>query len=78
MATCGPQHEVLLFACLHREAEKASISQCAANSACSFDGAVAVHTLQFLEPLEAAATALAERLRPSGRLVTLTHAWAFT
>jgi hypothetical protein len=32
IATCDSQHEVLLFACLYREAEKASISQCAANS----------------------------------------------
>jgi hypothetical protein len=29
IATCGSQHEVLLFACLDRKAEKTSISQCA-------------------------------------------------
>ena len=32
IATGGSQHEVLLFACLYRKSEKASISQYAANS----------------------------------------------
>ena len=45
-------------------------------SACSFDAVIAVHTLQFLEPLADEALALAKRLRPSGRLVTLTHEWS--
>jgi ubiquinone/menaquinone biosynthesis C-methylase UbiE len=42
----------------------------------SFDGAVAVNTLQLCEPFEATAAELARVMRPGARLVALTHDWA--
>jgi len=42
----------------------------------SFDGAVAVNSLQLWEPLEASLAEVARVLRPGARLVTLTHDWA--
>lgn len=41
-----------------------------------FDGALAVNSLQMCQPLSAAAKALAARLHPGARLVSLTHDWA--
>lgn len=42
----------------------------------SFDGAIAVNTLQLCEPIAATAAELARVLRPGARLMTLTHDWA--
>jgi ubiquinone/menaquinone biosynthesis C-methylase UbiE len=42
----------------------------------SFDGAIAVNTLQLCEPIAATAAELARVLRPGARFVSLTHDWA--
>ncbi len=42
----------------------------------SFDGVVAVNSIQLWEPLTAAVGEVARVLRPGGLLVTVTHAWA--
>ena len=42
----------------------------------TFDGAIAVNSLQLCEPFTATATELARVLRPGARLVSLTHDWA--
>ncbi len=42
----------------------------------SFDGAIAVNTLQFCEPFAATANELARVLKPGARMVSLTHDWA--
>lgn len=44
--------------------------------AATFDGAVAVNTMQLLDPLEASVAEIARVLRGGARLVTLTHDWA--
>jgi len=44
--------------------------------AASFDGAVAVNTLQLCEPLAATAAELARVLKPGASFVSLTHDWA--
>ncbi len=41
-----------------------------------FDGAVAVHTLQICRPFAQTAEKLAAILKPGGKLVAITHAWA--
>jgi ubiquinone/menaquinone biosynthesis C-methylase UbiE len=42
----------------------------------TFDGAVAVNTLQLCEPFATTARELARVLKPGARLVSLTHDWA--
>lgn len=42
----------------------------------SFDGAVAVNSIQLWEPLDGSLAEVARVLRPGARLVTLTHDWA--
>lgn len=42
----------------------------------SFDGAIAVNSIQFWNPLADNATEVARVLRPGARLVTFTHDWA--
>ena len=42
----------------------------------SFDGAIAVNTLQLCEPIDSTARELSRVLRPGATLVTLTHDWA--
>jgi SAM-dependent methyltransferase len=42
----------------------------------TFDGAIAVNTLQLCDPFPETATALARLLRPDAQLVSLTHDWA--
>jgi SAM-dependent methyltransferase len=42
----------------------------------TFDGAIAVNTLQLCDPFPETAAALARLLRPDARLVSLTHDWA--
>ena len=42
----------------------------------SFDGVVAVNSIQMWDPLDASLAEVARVLRPSGRLITLTHDWA--
>jgi ubiquinone/menaquinone biosynthesis C-methylase UbiE len=42
----------------------------------TFDGAIAVNSLQVCEPFDATARELARVLRPGARLVSLTHDWA--
>lgn len=42
----------------------------------TFDGAIAVNTMQLLDPLEEGIAELARVLRPGARLVTFTHDWA--
>ena len=56
------------------------LEQCTADAipvdeAC-FDGALAVNTLQLCEPVEDTVRELARVLRPGGRFVSITHAWA--
>lgn len=41
-----------------------------------FDGAIAVHTLQICRPFGPTAARLAALLKPGGRLIAITHAWA--
>jgi ubiquinone/menaquinone biosynthesis C-methylase UbiE len=41
-----------------------------------FDGAIAVHTLQLCEPIEATITELARVMKTNALLVTITHDWA--
>jgi ubiquinone/menaquinone biosynthesis C-methylase UbiE len=42
----------------------------------SFDGAIAVNSMQLWEPLDDSIREVARSLRPGGRLVALTHDWA--
>ncbi len=42
----------------------------------AFDGAIAVNTLQLCEPIRSTVRELSRVLRPSAKLVTLTHDWA--
>jgi SAM-dependent methyltransferase len=42
----------------------------------SFDGAIAVNSIQLWDPLEGSVAEVARVLRPGGRLVTITHDWA--
>jgi len=42
----------------------------------SFAGVVAVNSIQMWDPLDASLAEVARVLRPSGRLITLTHDWA--
>jgi len=42
----------------------------------TFDGAVAVNSIQMWDPLDASLAEVARVLRSGGRLVTLTHDWA--
>jgi SAM-dependent methyltransferase len=42
----------------------------------TFDGAIAVNSLQLCDPPEPTARALAHLMRPAARLVSLTHDWA--
>jgi ubiquinone/menaquinone biosynthesis C-methylase UbiE len=42
----------------------------------SFDGAVAVNSMQMWDPLDVSLGEVTRVLRPGGRLVTLTHGWA--
>jgi ubiquinone/menaquinone biosynthesis C-methylase UbiE len=44
--------------------------------AASFDGAIAVNTLQLCEPIAAAVAELARVMKPGARFVSLTHDWA--
>lgn len=41
-----------------------------------FDGAIAVHALQICRPFGPTADRLAVLMKPGGRLVSITHAWA--
>lgn len=41
-----------------------------------FDGAIAVHTLQFCTPHDAFARELARVMKPNARFVSITHGWA--
>lgn len=42
----------------------------------SFDGAVAVNSIQLWDPIEASVAEVARVMRPGARLVSLTHDWA--
>lgn len=42
----------------------------------AFDGAIAVNSLQLCEPIHSTARELSRVLKPSAKLVTLTHDWA--
>jgi ubiquinone/menaquinone biosynthesis C-methylase UbiE len=42
----------------------------------SFDGAIAVNSIQLWDPFEASLHEVSRVLRPGGRLVSLTHDWA--
>lgn len=42
----------------------------------SFDGAIAVNTIQLWDPFPASAAEVARVLRPGGRFVSFTHEWA--
>ena len=44
----------------------------------SFDGAVAVNSIQMWDPFEASLKEVGRVLRPGGRMVSLTHDWALT
>lgn len=44
--------------------------------AATFDGALAVNSIQMWEPLDCSLAEVARVLRPGSRLVTLTHDWA--
>ena len=44
--------------------------------AATFDGALAVNSIQMWEPLDRSLAEVARVLRPGSRLVTLTHDWA--
>jgi ubiquinone/menaquinone biosynthesis C-methylase UbiE len=62
------------------EAGKVELRQAAASAIpsddASFDGAVAVNSLQFCEPLADTARELSRVLKPGARLMALTHGWA--
>lgn len=42
----------------------------------TFDGAIAVNSVQLFDPLEVSVLEVARVLKPGGRFVTLTHDWA--
>jgi ubiquinone/menaquinone biosynthesis C-methylase UbiE len=44
----------------------------------SFDGAIAVNSIQLWDPFAASCAKVARVLRPGARLVSLTHTWAVT
>ena len=43
---------------------------------CTFDGAIAVNSLQLWDPIDASAAEVSRVLKPGAPLVTITHDWA--